>query len=205
MKLVAGQREIVGLHLANVNFDFARRLNRVAVEQHPTRPANLCNPLHRKQHARFIVRPHQRNDGGVVRERGFKIGQLEQAVAIHRQIGDAVILLFQRHTIIQHGRMFDSRSDDMAFLRTGLERRMNRSIVALGGATGENHFARICANQIRDLRTRRLNHCLQLRPELVAAGRITPFRLEIGQHRLQHFRQNRRRCVVVQVYHYFIW
>ena len=48
--------------------------------------------------------------------------------------------------------MLDGGSDDMALLRIGLERGMNRGVVALDGARRENYFARICTDQIRDLR-----------------------------------------------------
>ena len=79
----------IGRHLANVNLHLARSLYRVAVKEDAPAPAKFRNFPHRKQHTSFIVRPHQRHDGGVVCDGIFQIRQLEQPVAVHRQIRNA--------------------------------------------------------------------------------------------------------------------
>jgi hypothetical protein len=58
--------------------------------------------------------------------------------------------------------MFHRRRDDVPLAGIGLERRMNRRIVALRGARREDDFARLRPDQFRDLRPRRLGHALEL-------------------------------------------
>jgi len=48
------------------NGHIARRLDGVAVVQHPARMADLRDLLDRKQHSGFIVRPHERHDSRVI-------------------------------------------------------------------------------------------------------------------------------------------
>ena len=48
------------------NGHLARRLDGVAVVQHPARMADLRDLLDRKQHSGFIVRPHERHDSRVI-------------------------------------------------------------------------------------------------------------------------------------------
>ena len=204
MKLVAGERKVVGPQPAvtgHVHFHLAGRLHGVAVIEHATRAANPGNLLHREQHAGLVVRPHQRHDGGFIRDRVFQVRQLQQPVPVHRQIRHPEAVLLQRHAIVQHRRMFHRRRDDVPLAGIGLERRMNRRIVALRRARRKNHVARLRPDQFRHLHPRRLDHRFQLGPKLVAAGRIAPLLREVRTHGLENFRQHRRRRIVVQINH----
>ena len=46
--------------------------------------------LDRKQHARFVVRPHERYNGSLVGDGGFQVSQFQQAPAVNWQVGDAI-------------------------------------------------------------------------------------------------------------------
>ncbi len=89
-ELVAGQRQIIDRHLPNIYLDLPRRLHRIAMKQHPARPANLRNLLHRKQHPRFIVCPHQRHHRRLIRDDFLQVRQLQQPIPVNRQIRNPV-------------------------------------------------------------------------------------------------------------------
>ena len=97
--------------------------------------------------------------------------------------------------------MFHLGRDDMAFSGVGLERGGNGGIVAFRPTRAEDDIHRVRPNQFGNLLARRLDHRFELCAELVRARRIAPFRREVRHHRFQHRRQNRRRCVVVEVDH----
>ena len=67
----------------------------VAVVQHASRPANFRDLFDREQHTRFVVRPHERRHGGLIRDASFQVGPIQQALAVNRQVGDAVALGYQ--------------------------------------------------------------------------------------------------------------
>ena len=77
MKLVARQRKVVGRNLSHVNLHLARCLHRVAVVQHAPRLADFRDPLDREQHTRFVIRPHERHHGGLIRDGSFQVSQIQ--------------------------------------------------------------------------------------------------------------------------------
>ena len=93
--------------------------------------------------------------------------------------------------------------DNMPLAR-GLDRRMNRRVIAFRGAGCKHNFAGTCPDQFGHLPARYLNDALEFRPKALRAGRVPPIRPEIWQHRLQYLRQHRRRGIMVQIDHYAI-
>lgn len=100
--------------------------------------------------------------------------------------------------------MLHRRIDDMFLRRVRLQRRVNRRIIALRRARGENDLRRSRPDQFRHRRPRRLNHRFKPGPELVCAGRIAPLFAEIRSHRLKDFRQDRCCGIVVEINHKLI-
>ena len=79
---------------------------------------------------------------------------------------------------------------------------MNRRVVALGAAAGEQHFSgRFAADECCDMFACFFDLRLQVRTKTVGAGRISPLLMEIRQHGLAHLRQDWRGGVVVEVDH----
>jgi len=190
---MAGQRQVIHRHVLHIDLDLPRRLHRIAMEQHPARLANLRNLLHREQHPRFIVRPHQRHHRRGIRDRVLQARQIQQPVPVNGKIGDAVgrdrrarrrcfgiadgpavcpylfvrfVVTHQRHAIIQHRGMLHRRSDYMP-LAGRFQCRMNRRIIVLRRARRENHLARVRPDQFCQMFPCHLDHALELRPELV--------------------------------------
>jgi len=95
--------------------------------------------------------------------------------------------------------MFHLGRDDMALGGVRPQRRCDGGIVALCRERGKNHIARGRSNQICSLFAGCFDHRLEFRPELVGAGRVAPFRRKVRHHGFQHFRQNGRGRVVVEV------
>ena len=42
-----------------------------------SRPADFRNPFNREQHTRFVIRSHERHHGGLIRDGGFQVGQIQ--------------------------------------------------------------------------------------------------------------------------------
>ena len=72
-----------------------------------------------------------------------KFGQFERAVLIDAEPGNPIAFLLKMLAQAQHRGMFDLGRDDMAFVRARFEHGADRRVVALGTATGKNHFHRI--------------------------------------------------------------
>ncbi len=204
IELVARQREVIRRHLSHISLHLARRLNSVAMIQHAARAADFGDLFDGEEDACLVVGPHQGYHGRLARDGRFEVGQFQQAVAVNGQVGYAVALLFQGHAIIQHRGMLDAGGDDVALAGVGLERGGNRGVVALGGARGEDDIPRRRADQFGHLFARRLDHPFELGTEFVTARRIAPLRGEVGHHGVQHFRQNGRGGVMVEVDHHLI-
>ena len=110
IKFVTRQRQVIHLHHAHIHFHLARRLHCITMKQDFALTAQFRNFLNRKQHARFVVCPHQRHDRCLVGDCVLQVGHVQQSVTIHRQASDATTLFFQRLAMIQNRGMFDSRS-----------------------------------------------------------------------------------------------
>src|SRR5437764_12429240 len=77
---------------------------------------------------------------------------------------------------------------------------LDRQIVRLGCARGEDDLLRTGVDKLRDLLARRLNGRFRFPAEtVVAAGRVTVGLGEIGKHRLDHAGVDRSRSVIVHV------
>jgi hypothetical protein len=96
------------------------------VEKDAAGAAELGDLLDREEHAGFVVRPHGRDERGVVGNGVLELTQREAAVAIDREISDAAVVALEGAAVIEDGRMLDGAGDDVAFAGIRLERGVER-------------------------------------------------------------------------------
>ena len=200
-QLVRAQRKVIDGQGFEVDRKFADGLHGVAVKPPAALLAERRDVGHGEEHARLVVRPHERDDGGVGRDRGFEGGEIEEAVAVHGQAGDAVAVFFEEDRVIEHGGVLDGRGDDVTFGGIGREGCEEGGIVALGGAAGEYDLTGGGAEQCGDVATGFLDHAFQRGAEHITAARIAPAFGEKRAHRFEDLGSKWRCGVVVEVDH----
>ena len=134
--------------------------------------------------ARFVVGPHQRNDGGVVADRGGGLGRVELAVGIDGQPGDLVAAPGEGFAEVLGRAVLDGGGDDVPAVAVGGERALDRGVVALAAAAGEDDFLRLATEQRRDLFARGLDGPAHARAEAVGARRVAVELGQVRQHRV---------------------
>ena len=87
----------------------------------------------------------------------------------------------------------------MAFAGLSDERAVDCGVVALGAATGENDFLRICVDKRGELFAGFFDVIGDLFAKGVGAGRVAPLVLKKGEHGVQHLRRDAGSGVVVQI------
>ena len=131
----------------------------------------------------------------------LQVVEIDQAVLLHRHVGDAVAVLLQALAGVEHGLVLGDRGDDVvALLAVHLGDALDGEVVALGGAGGEDDFFGGRADQLGDALARGL-HALFGGPAegVIAAGGVAELLHEVGQHLFQHPRIHRGGGVVVHV------
>lgn len=137
--------------------------------EHAISVTDTGDVLHGKQDASLVIGPHERNHGGVVRDGVFQVGQAQQAIAIYRQVSDAIAILLQGLAVDKHGGVFHGRCDDVPLGRVSLESGVDGRIVALRAAAGEDYPGRASADELGDLATGGFENRLELGSEAIAA------------------------------------
>ena len=202
MHLVARKRQQIHVRqLADeIQRPLARRLRRIRVE-HDARIGFLRDPrpvAHRPDHARFVVRVHQRHEQRVRPQCPHVVGHGDLALPVHRQDRHLVAAPLQLAADFQHRRMLHRARHDVLALRIRRRHAENRRVVAFRRAGGEQDFGGFhAAQKRRDGLARGLERAGHLQRGLVHGARIEEFRPEIGLHRRDHFRRHRGRRVVV--------
>ncbi len=199
--LVAGDRHQVDVLLVHIDRNLADRLRRVGVEDHAALATELADLGDGLQHADLVVGGHDRDQDGLVVHGALQVVEIDQAVFLHRQVGDAVAVLLQALAGVEHGLVLGDRGDDViALLAVHLGDALDGEVVALGGAGGEDDFFRGRADQLGDALARRF-HAFFGRPSerVIAAGGVAELLHEVGQHLFQHPRIHGGGGVVVHV------
>ena len=199
--MCAGDRHQVDIVLDHVHRNLAERLHAVGVEQDAALVADLADLGHRLDHADFVVGVHDADQDGLVGDGVAQLIEIDQAVLLQRQIGDAAAMLFELLAGIENGLVLGRRRDDVvALFGVHLGHALDRQVVRFGGAAGEHDLFRVGADQVGDLLAGVVDGLFRLPSErVVAAGRIAEFFREVGQHRLQDARIHRRGGVVIKI------
>ncbi|MCY1415436.1 hypothetical protein D9M71_309180 [compost metagenome] len=201
--LVGGEGHQVDLELLQVDVHLAGGLGRVDVEQDAAGTGQLADGGDVVDGADLVVHVHDRNQDGVVTQRGLDLGRSDQAVFGRVQIGHFEAFALELAAGVQHRLVLDLRGDDVLAL-AGVEVRgtLDRQVVGLGGAGGPDDLARIGIDQFGDLAAGVFHRFLGLPAEHVGTrGRVAE--IAVHQQAVSHFlsdtRIHRGRGGVVEV------
>ncbi len=201
IKLMRRNRREIDIVLNHIERHLADGLHRVGVEEHAALMAQRANLADGLQHANLVVGRHDRHQDGLVVHGALQVVEINAAVLLHRQIGDAESVLLQALATVEHGLVLGRLGDDVvALLAVHLGDALDGKVVALGGAGGEDDFLRGRADQLGDALARLLDRLFGYPAEFViAAGRVAEVFSEVRQHLLQHPRIGARGGVIVHV------
>jgi len=201
VELVGGERDEVEPERLHVQRDLARRLRRVAVEEHaaPLRePPQLRQRLH---DADLVVGVHHRQQDGAIAERPRHVVGVDEAIRPHREAGHVKALALEPRARVQDRAVLGRDGQDVvAALAEEPRHTLEREVVGLGRAAREDDLAGGGADERRHLLPRRL-HGLARAPaeDVLLAGGVAELLREPGRHRREDLRVDRRRGVVVHV------
>ena len=171
---VRADRHQVNVVIDHVHRNFACRLRAVGVQQHPAFPGDPADFANRLQHADFVVGMHDANQDRLVRDRRFQLVQIYQAVLLHRQVSDPRTMLLQPLAGVENRLVLGSSGNDViAFLGIHLGHALERQVVRLRRATGEDDLFRSRADQVGNLLARLLRRLLRFPAKaVIAAGGV---------------------------------
>ena len=160
--------------------------------------------------AELVVGVHNGDENGFGAKRISEFIQINLAFAIHQEIGDGDALLFDCLASVENSFVLDCCGDDVRG-RQGSGRRRTHSqewlcyypedgvIVGLGATAGEDDLLGAGSYQRGDLFAGGLDGGAGFLAGGVNGRGIAKFGGEIGQHRVEHFRLDGCRGVVIEV------
>ena len=201
INFVAGDRGNVNVVVDNVERRLADNLHGVAVEDDALLVADFANLADGLQDTDFVVGGHDGDQDGLVVDGTLQVVDVDEAVGLHRQIGDAIAVLLQALAGVEYSLVLGDLGDDVvAALAVHLRNALDGEVVALGGAGGEDDLLGGGADELGDLCARGFNGLFGLPAKaVIAAGRIAKLACEIRHHRFQHAGVERRGGVIVHV------
>ena len=149
--------------------------------------------------AGFVVRPEERDEGGLRANRGGEFLEVEMPGGIHRQAGNLVTGALEMVANAKDRAVLDGAGDDVAFRGIEGEGGMERGGDRLGAAAGENPLVRLASREGGDLVSCRVDGRSRVASEAVSAGGISKSEAKPRLHRLENLRGHRGRRVVVQI------
>jgi hypothetical protein len=144
---VGRQAHQVDALAVHVERDLAGGLGRVHMEQHALAAAEPADGVDVLHHADLVVHGHH-GDQDVRAHRRLQHRQVEQAVGLHRQVGDLEALALQFAHGVQHGLVLGLHRDQVLALGlVELGHALDGQVVGLGGAAGPDDLARVGPDQ----------------------------------------------------------
>src|ERR1700730_4802283 len=143
--LVRAQREQIDPVTLDIYRNLPDCLHRITMENHTLflgEPADFANWMNR---ADFIVRIHDRDQHGLVRNRLTDAVRINHAVMVNRQIGHGCFARpLQRAATVEYGFLLgDTRDDVIALIFVKLGDALDREIIGFSRSAGENYFLRL--------------------------------------------------------------
>src|SRR5882762_7483615 len=139
--LVAGDGEQVDIVLLDVDWDFANRLHTIDREDNAVFLGNLSDFRHGIDDANLIVGIHDGDQNCFRRNRFTHVFRVDAAIALYRQIGDFVAVLFEALTGVEHSFMLNGLGDDViALFAVHFGDALDHQVVGFGRTAGKDDF-----------------------------------------------------------------
>lgn len=161
----------------------------------------LTKFLNRKNPPGFIVRSHQRNQSRIITNGGAEQIRIDRSIGLNRKNADLVPSFLPAPQAFQHRSMFRSLTQNMLPLRPKLKSRLNRRSITLRRTTGKNHPSRGGPDQSPNRLTRPGQRSRNFSCGRIRTGRVRKKRPKKRKHRIPHLRQNRCRCIIIEIDH----
>ena len=199
MELVAAQGKHVDVLRLDVDRHVAHGLHGVGVEEHAVFLADRADLRNRLNRADLVVCIHDRDERGLLGDRGLELLGHDDAVLMHVEIGDREALLFKRRAGVQHGVVLELARDDvcLAFRFQFVGGALYGPVVALAAARGEIDLARVGAEAAGYLFARFLKRLFRSVADRVKARWVAVELLVKRQHRVEHSGRDGRGSGVV--------
>ena len=160
---VAGEGHQVHFQLAQIDRQFAHALGRVNVIDDTARAAHFADGRDVLNDADFVVNVHDGNQNGVITHGRFELFQVDDPVALWRQVSHFVTFTLQLAAGIQHGFVFGFTGDDvLAFFLIKVGCTFDRQVVGFGRTGGENNLTRVGTHQVGNLITGDINRLFSM-------------------------------------------
>src|SRR5271156_914730 len=183
-----GDRHEIDVLLVHIDGDLADRLCGVGMENDAALVTQLADFGDRLYHSDFVIRGHDGDKDSLVVHGAIELIKIDQAILLHRKIGDPIAILLQSFAGVEHGLVLgNSCNDVVALFAIHLSYAFDREVVALRCARSKNDFFRCRADQLGDSLASGF-HALFARPAegVIAAGGIAKLFHKIRQHLFQH-------------------
>src|SRR5581483_3701103 len=201
VNLVTGNGGEIDVVFDHIHGNLTDGLNRVGVEQHPTLVTELADLPPGLQHANLVVGRHDGDENRLVVDGALQVVKIDQPIFLDGKVGDAVAVFLQALASVEHRLVLGHGGDDViALFAIHLGDTLDGQVVALGRARREDNFFGSCADQLRDLLTRRFYARFRGPTRgVVAAGGIAEAIGEVGKHFFQYARIHGRGRVIIHV------
>src|SRR5258708_6874612 len=183
---VPRDRHQVDILFSHIDRNLADSLRGVGVEDDAAFATQLANLGERLQHPDLVVRGHDRHQDRLVVHGALQVFEIDQAIFLHRHIGDAIAIFFQALAGVEHRLVLGDRGDDVVvLLAIPLGHALDGEVVALGGTRGEDNLFGGGADQLRNA----LASCFYAffacpAERVIAAGGVAELLHEIRQYLL---------------------
>ncbi len=158
----------------------------------------------------FVVGMHDGNQHGLRTNGALHVLRINHPACAHAHIGHTDATFFKGLRRVENGVVFDARGDDVRGRRAGcLDNPKDRSVIRFCAAAREDHLAGPGIEQLGNLLASLLYRVLGPLAVPMDGRGVAEVLEQVRLHRLKHFRRQRRRRVVVQIYPshngYFPW
>ena len=196
--LVTGERQEVDAEGVEVDRDLAEGLDGVHVKGDPALPRDLPDLARRLDGPDLGVGVHDGDQDGVGPHGAPDGVGIDQAGGVDGEVGHLEAERLEVLARPQHRVVLDPRGDDVPRV-PGHGHALDGEVVRLGAARGEDDLLLADPQEVGDLLARGLQSLARLAAEAVDAGWVAEPLAEVREHRLEHFRVDRRRGVVIEV------
>jgi len=184
VEFMSGNRKQVAADRLHINPNLRRRLHSIGVEVDIGFGADFPKLLDRLDHARLVVRVHDRDQLGVRPDRPAYVIGIHQASSVHRNKRDFSVTFGELLAGIQDGVMLNGRGNNMIARANQPE---DGEVVSLSSTAGENHFSRAATKQGRHRFPGPLDRGTRLLTMMVDGRSVAKVLRKVGAHCIQHF------------------